>query len=170
MHTRIATGWEEIAVDLSRWFHDQLAASADGFVWAVRQVPPERRTVQPPAELGLGEWGARGHTFHLYTYERYIALPSMSQWLGGPEPSLADSEPHIKAAWDVDRDLDSLLAKFCVGRDEQIALLARVDEALWEEERHTVWGDVSLRWVVTKTYQHNAEHTHDVLRLALFWP
>ncbi|MBM2847059.1 MAG: hypothetical protein HW418_1, partial [Anaerolineales bacterium] len=43
------------------------------------------------------------------------------------------------------------------------------DDALWEETRRAVWGPVTLRWVVTKTYQHTAEHTHDVLSLALYW-
>jgi len=39
-------------MNLAQWFHDQLKASADGFVWAVQQVPAERRFIAPPAPLG----------------------------------------------------------------------------------------------------------------------
>jgi len=65
--------------------------------------------------------------------------------------------------------VESLLAQFREIRAEQIALLLKFDDALWEETRRAVWGPVTLRWVVTKTYQHTAEHTHDVLSLALYW-
>jgi hypothetical protein len=70
-----------------------------------------------------------------------------------------------------DDDLASILARFQKVRAEQIALLPQFSEAAWNERRDTpgVWGPVTLRWVVTKTYQHTAEHTHDVLRMALFW-
>jgi len=54
-------------------------------------------------------------------------------------------------------------------RAEQIALLPRFENTLWEERRGALWGPVTLRWVVSKTYQHTCEHSHDVLRLALFW-
>ena len=33
----------------------------------------------------------------------------------------------------------------------------------------TNWGPVPLFWVVSKTYQHTAEHISDLLRIALFW-
>ena len=33
----------------------------------------------------------------------------------------------------------------------------------------TGWQDVALYWVVSKTFQHTAEHTHDLMRLVLFW-
>lgn len=65
--------------------------------------------------------------------------------------------------------MDACLRSFTTGRDEQRALLARLDPAAWTAARPTGWGDVPLRWVVTKTYQHTAEHTNDVLRIALFW-
>lgn len=29
-------------MDLSQWFTDQLNAGAEGFIWAIEQVPPER--------------------------------------------------------------------------------------------------------------------------------
>lgn len=150
---------------LSDWFQHQLEASAEGFIWAVRQVPKDRQFVRPP--LPLGEWPAARHALHLLYYERHVALPSMRQWLGGTgpaRPSLSE-----EAAWRGSTDLDKLLENFREVRREQIELLARYDDSAWDEVRDALWGPVALRWVVTKTYQHTAEHTHDVLSMALFW-
>jgi hypothetical protein len=152
-------------MNLSEWFQSQLQASAEGFVWSLAQVPQQRRYIRPPALLG--EWSAARHAFHLLFYEQTIALPSMRQWLDSPLPSAVGLDED--AAWAAHMDLDTISAQFSEIRAEQIAWLPRFDESLWNERRVTVWGAVSLRWVVTKTYQHTAEHIHDVLTLALFW-
>src|SRR5260370_24661910 len=157
---------EAIKMNLSQWFHDQLKASGDGFVWAVQQVPAERRFIAPPTPLG--EWNAARHVFHMLYYEQKIALPSMRQWLGEPF-KLTEEEYNEDDTWGDGQDLETILAQFQEVRATQIALLLKFNEALWEEKREAVWGDVSLRWVVTKTFQHTAEHIHDVLRMALFW-
>jgi hypothetical protein len=152
-------------MNLSVWFHDQLLASADGFAWGAQQVPNARRNIQPPK--ALGEWTAARHIFHLAYYEQNIALPSMHQWLGKPAPVEAIDED---IAWgEGSADIDSLLADFKKVRDEQIQLLARFDDQAWNSTRETVWGTEPLSWVVSKTYQHTAEHTSDILRIALFW-
>ena len=151
-------------MDLSVWFQSQLQASAEGFIWGVEQVPQERRYVQPPQPLG--EWTAARHVFHLLNYERTVAIPSMHQWLGKPCPSVDDDED---IAWGGGQELDNLFAQLRAVRAEQIALLPRFENTLWEERREALWGPVTLRWVVSKTYQHTCEHSHDVLRLALFW-
>ena len=149
-----------LAVTSSEWFQRQLQASADGFVWAVEQVPAERRFLRPP--LPLGEWSAARHAFHLLYYERTIALPSMRQWLGEAMPSMFGASEDTAWSRGGDWALDGLLAEFQEVRARQIALLPAFDEGLWDEPRQTVWRTVTLRWVVTKTYQHTAEHTHDV--------
>jgi len=150
----------------SEWFSEQLKNSADGFIWATRQVPEARLQAQPPK--GLGEWTAARHVFHLWYYEQTIAFPSMQQWLGGALPFLEDkNEDH---AWNKSQEtVDTLLAKFRLTREEQIKLLPEFDEAAWNEVREAVWGPVKLIWVVSKTYQHTAEHINDVMRIALFW-
>jgi hypothetical protein len=100
-------------------------------------------------------------------YEQNIALPSMQQWLGRPLPVEGIEED---AAWgEGNDDFESLLAEFKKIRDEQIQLLAKFDEQSWNSTCETVWGPVKLSWVVSKTYQHTAEHTSDILRIALFW-
>jgi hypothetical protein len=153
-------------MNLSTWFHEQLQASANGFVWGTEQVPEARRYVQPPK--GLGEWTVARHVFHLYYYEQTIALPSMQQWLSGTKPSVEDSDEDI--AWGKTQDsVESLLEKFRAVRAEQIALLPKFDATAWNDTREAVWGTVTLLWVVSKTYQHTAEHINDVMRIGLFW-
>jgi hypothetical protein len=153
-------------MNLSQWFHDQLQSSADGFVWGAEQVPEARRKIQPPA--GLGEWSAARHVFHLVYYERTIALPGMQQWLGRELPPTEDLDEDV--AWSQKQEtLESLLDQFRRVRAEQVALLPGFDEPAWHATRETVWGPMSLLWVVSKTYQHTAEHTNDILRIALFW-
>ncbi len=152
-------------MNLSRWFRDQLQSCADGFVWGAQQVPNARRNVRPPE--ALGEWTAARHIFHMVFYEENIALPTIYQWLGKPLPLEGVSED---VAWGEGSDnVESLLAEFTKVRDEQIQLLARFDDLTWSSTRDTIWGVVTLRWVVSKTFQHTAEHTGDILRIALFW-
>ena len=156
-------------MNLSEWLSIQLKTSGDGFVWAVEQVPVERRYVPPPAPLG--EWIPARHVFHMFIYEHDIVLPYMRYWLGEPLPSQDQLEQRFLAEdkeWKNQR-VEDLLAAFQEVRTEQIALLPRIAEELWNEVRPTVWGPVSLKWIVSKTFQHTAEHTHDVMRMALFW-
>ena len=152
--------------NFSQWFDEQLQVSANGFVWGTEQVPEARRYAPPPK--GLGEWTVARHVFHLWFYEQTIALPSMQQWLGGTMPSGEDEDEDI--AWSNAQDnVEILLEKFKAVRAEQIALLPNFDEATWNATREAVWGPVSLLWVVSKTYQHTAEHINDVMRIGLFW-
>ena len=159
-------------MDLSQWFSGQLTSSAEGFIWSVEQVPPERRLIAPPARFG--EWSAARLVFHMYYYEQIIALPSMQIWRGQPFPYeehdyQEDAFKEEKAWSDGHHILETLLEDFRKVRAEQIVLLQEFDEVTWDVQRKTIWGDKTLKWVVTKTLQHTAEHMHDVLRMALFW-
>jgi DinB superfamily len=155
-------------MDLSQWFTDQLSSGADGFIWAVEQVPEERRLHAPPKPLG--EWNAARHVFHMLYYEQNVAVPSMKIWLGVPF-TVTDQDDDEDAAWGEgkDQDLETILTDFRRVRAEQLELLPRFTEQLWQETRKTIWGDKTLQWVVSKTFQHTAEHIHDVMRIALFW-
>jgi hypothetical protein len=153
-------------MNMAQWFYDQLGASADGFVWGTEQVPSAWRYAQPPD--GLGEWTAARHVFHMVYYEQTIALPSMRQWLGDACPSTDGLDEDV--AWgEIQPNVESLLADFRKVRAEQVALLSKFDDTAWNTVREAVWGPVTLLWVVSKTYQHTAEHTNDVMRIALFW-
>ena len=153
-------------INYSQWFHDQLRASADGFVWGARQIPLERQITQPPE--GLGAWSVARHIFHMAFYEQNYALPGMRQWLGASKPGTGELDEDL--AWGkASQDIHVLLAEFEKVRSAQIALLAKYDDQAWNTTRDTGWGPVTLAWVVSKTYQHTAEHTSDVMRIGLFW-
>ena len=153
-------------MNLTQWFKNQLQASADGFIWGAEQVPHARRTAQPPK--GLGEWSVVRHVFHLTHYELTLALPSMRQWIGEAPPSSDNLE---ELTWErtTTRDVESLLGEFREVRQQQIELLVRFDDRLWDTLQETTWGPKTLLWVVSKTYQHTAEHTSDIMRIGLFW-
>ena len=153
--------------NLTQWFSEHLTSSAGEFGWAVEQVPVERRTMAPPGSLG--EWSVARHIFHLLTYEEYLALPSMRIWLGEPFPSIDHLDEDTLWNEHTGRDPNEMLEKFREGRAAQIELLSQLNDTAWEETRDTLWSQKTLRWVVTKTFQHTAEHIHDVLTLALFW-
>lgn len=157
-------------MNLTEWFSYQLKAGGEGFVWAARQIPEERQNVTPPR----GGWSALRHVFHLLSYERDLALPFMRCWLGEPIPTREELDEkfyHQDENFQTAQSLgmEALLSVFEQVRAEQIALLPRFDEQRWQEVRATVWGEVSMQWVVAKTFQHTAEHTHDIMCLVLFW-
>lgn len=150
-------------MELSHWFEYQLQSTLEGLIWAVRQVPKERSHLLPPTSLG--EWSASQHISHILAYERNLALPSMYQWLGTPPPARKERNENQNPA-----TLGEMLNEFEQVRHAEIALLVKFDEDTWNSIKNTTfWGEVSLFWLVSKTYQHTLEHTHDILRLALFW-
>jgi hypothetical protein len=153
------------------WFDRQLQASGDAFLWAARQAPPPRREAPPPRrgdEAPLGQWSVARHAFHLLQYERAVALPRMRAWLG--EPAAVVGPDDEAAAWAAGPAFRDTLARFAAARAEQVALLPRFDDAAWQRPRELDgWGSVTLYWVVSATYQHTAEHTSAVLRIALRW-
>jgi hypothetical protein len=156
-------------MNLSQWFSDQLRASGDGFIWAIEQIPVDRRYLTPPRHPE--DWPAARHLFHVYFYEKNVALPAMYHWLGAPLPDLTTFDASEEQLWSggLNFTVEALLRQFREVRAEQIALLPRYTDVQWNDVREMVWGFVPLRWVVTKTYQHSCEHIHDVLRMALWW-
>jgi hypothetical protein len=156
-----------VIMENNRWFRDQLLTSADGLIWAIEQVPESRRNTQPPD--GLGEWSAVRHSFHIRFYEQTTALPIMRQWFGAAGLSTDPLEGELDAWVKEQGDVETLLTRFKKVRLEQIALLHKFTETDWNVTRDTIWGTVTLLWVVSKTYQHTAEHISDILKIALFW-
>jgi|SRR5581483_3425409 len=154
-------------MDLSSWFTNQLNSTAEGFIWSVEQVPSERRLLAPPKPLG--EWSVARHVFHMLCYEQNAVVPNMQIWLGQPVTT-GGANFNEDAAWGDGKDLETILADFRRVRAAQLEMLPNFSDQLWHETRETSrWGDVTLLWLVSKTFQHTAEHTHDVMRIALFW-
>ncbi|HEX9987945.1 MAG TPA: DinB family protein [Chloroflexia bacterium] len=147
------------------WLANQLKAGAEAFVWATRQIPPERLYATPPALLG--DWTAARHVLHMADYERDVALPSIKQWFGGPYPLFEGYQRD--AGYESGKGTEELLAELQAARTEQVALLARANPDTWQAIKKTAWGDRTLYWVTSKTYQHGIEHTNNVLKIALLW-
>lgn len=156
--------------DWVTWFRQQLPASADGFLWAARQLPHTSHFAFPPDPGYLGRWEPARHVWHVAEYERCLALPSMRQWLGEPIPDGANW-PDDDHTWAAVRHLsleDHCLA-FQTVRQAQIALLEELVELDWQEPRETLWGRKPLAMIVTKTFQHTYEHGDTLLRMGLWW-
>ena len=101
-------------------------------------------------------------------YEQTIALPSMQQWLGGIRPTIQDEDEDV--AWTNNKEsIENLIVQFRNVRAEQISLLPKFERSFWNETREAIWGPVTLLWVVSKTFQHTAEHTNDVMQMRLWW-
>ncbi len=157
-------------METAQWFCDQLAQGLADFEHALEQVPADRLYVEPPPAAGedsLGEWPAARHLFHLAYYEQHTAIPALHYWIGEPYPHYEG--PDEDAAWESAREIERGIAMLRETREWQMELIPRVLAETWRHVRHTGWGDVSLRWAMTKTIQHTHEHINGVLRLALFW-
>lgn len=155
---------------LSQWWAEQLHASLTGFFWAVEQIPAERQFVSRRVE----RWSTARIMFHLGWYEQHIALPAMRQWFGEPAPPATAQEDDAaleERDWNDGQGLGiaAMLATLRGLRAEQITLASQASEDLWQQEQPALWGNVSLHWVVTKTYQHTLEHTDEILRQYLWW-
>ncbi len=91
----------------------------------------------------------------------------MFQWLGESPAILKKPEYGME---NNPIPIEEMLSQFKQIRGEEIGLLPKFDSTAWDTmQKTTVWGEVSLYWLVCKTYQHTNEHTHNILRLTLFW-
>lgn len=157
-------------MNLSNWFHQQLQTSAEGVLWAVELIPPERLYLPPRPD----KWPIARVLYHLVCYEQRLALPSMLQWMSGPQPVAGTPEEDAlkeEHAWSNGQgyEVSALRTEFKALRARQLALLPQFTERDWQTERESVWGLRTLQWVVTKTYQHTLEHTDEMLRAYLWW-
>jgi hypothetical protein len=151
------------------WLHTQLRASADGFIWGFSQISPAHLDQLPPDTSYLGTWPPLRHIWHVTEYERCLALPVMNEWLdiSLPDEDWLDDDPAWAAVQD--KSPAALSAAFLRVRQQQIDLLDRLATADWQAPRETLWGQRSLSWVVTKTFQHTWEHGDTLLRMGLWW-
>jgi hypothetical protein len=92
----------------------------------------------------------------------------MYQWLGEspviiPEGIGETIEPGTHS-------MEEMLWEFEQVRRAEIDLLPKFDPAAWNStQKTTVWDEVSLYWLVCKTYQYALDHTKNILALSLFW-
>lgn len=160
-------------MQLSQWLHQQIQASTDGFLWAVEQIPPERHYLSPRPD----RWSVARIVYHLLRYDQYIGLPTMRQWTGEERSTAgltgsAEGDAALEEAnWQQGEghEMQSTLTALKALRADQLALMQQFPESAWSEERNALWGPVTLKWAVTKTYQHTLEHTDEILRFYLWW-
>ena len=156
-----------------QWFTEQLHVGRNAFVWSAKQIPEDRRDTQPPAPEELGEWSAQRHIHHMWNYEHNVAIPSMRLWLAEaltPEKYKEHLTAYVSEEGNENNySYETILDLFTKGRDEQINMLAQFDDTHWEETQKAVWGEPTLHWVVSKTFQHTMEHGNTLMRLILFW-
>lgn len=128
-------------MDLSSWFTTQLNTGAEGFIWAIEQVPQNWRWIAPPK--GLGEWDVARHVFHMLYYEQIAVVPCMKIWLD-QTPTINEADYDEDSAWDEGHDLQTMFTDFRRVRAAQLELLPNFNEQLWHEARPTpFWGDVN---------------------------
>ncbi|GHO83037.1 DinB family protein [Dictyobacter formicarum] len=167
-------------MDYAQHFTHLLQNSSNDFIWATQQIPVDKLNSVSP--LRPDSWSVARNIFHLQFQEEKVVLPNMRLWLSDRTLYTRQDDALIahyaafetlvrdeERAWAQQPDLDVVLKHFQTQRTIQIALLQEIDPTVWEDKRATVWGEVTLRWVVTKTYQHSVEHINDVLKPALYW-
>jgi len=157
-------------MDVSYWLRQQLHASAEGFLWAVEQIPQERLYLTPRPN----RWPVARLVYHMTCYEQRLAFPSLLQWLGKPGPTVRTQEEDEREEdrrWNGGQghEIAQMMTDFKVVRSQQLEVLSKLTEPMWYEEREVIWGHLPLKWVVTKTYQHTLEHTDEILRAYLWW-
>jgi uncharacterized damage-inducible protein DinB len=160
-------------MQLSQWFYQQIRASTEGFCWAVEQIPQERYYLSPKP----GKWSVGRIIYHMVCYDQLIGRPTLRQWIGEPlsltgltgdqEKDAAIEEENWKNG--EGHEVQVMLTDFHKLRTDQLAFLQQFLESTWSEERDAIWGPVTLKWAVTKTYQHTLEHTDEILRSYLWW-
>ncbi len=162
-------------------FASLLQASTDTLPWAIQQIPEDR--LYTVLARKPERWSVARHVLHIQYQEEQVVLPCMRLWLSDEQvtPYRVEDDKRIaryrdfemlvhdeEIAWKQAPDIEMRLTKFRAGRQEQIALLSQFSSDVWEKTRETVWGQVTLRWTITKTYQHTLEHSNDILKHALY--
>jgi hypothetical protein len=156
--------------ETAKWFRMQLQTTAEGMIWAIRQLDPEHHLLLPPDPDYMGTWSPVRHVWHVARYERIFALPAMKVWLG---EALAptDTWPFEDREWVTEqtRGVEAFIGDLQAVRAEQLALLDNYSDSDWKRIETAYWGKRPLTMVLTKTYQHTLEHTDTILRMGLWW-
>lgn len=155
-----------VEVQDTQFFVRHLQSSSDALLWAVDQVPSGRHHVLPLPVFG--DTPIIRLVFDQLWHERSIFLPYLRWWAGGSEPEgLLEDVEHVWAT--SNHSMSEFLSSFQTERAESIQIVAGFTDDLWYTRRSTLWGDVSLKWVVTHTLQLTLDLTSHLMQMALYW-
>src|SRR5713226_6120600 len=88
-----------------------LRTSANGFIWAVEQIPEERQYLCPLNSQWLGEWTVARHVFHMLYYEQEKLLPFIKKSANIPSSMTVNNDE--ENAWrKTNQDIKSMLSTF----------------------------------------------------------
>jgi hypothetical protein len=138
---------------------------------ALKAQPDEvQRAIQGKTQEDLrrpasdGGWGAIEHLAHLRDWEE-VALDRVRAVLGQDRPELPAFDDDL---WPIERDYSNrnaerMAAEFAQMRGDLVAAVERAPAAAWEREGiHGVAGPITLRWLLTRQYDHAADHIRQV--------
>jgi len=146
----------------------QINNAVDGFVWAAQQIPTGRYNVIPLPVFG--ELSAARRVFHVDWYTANVVKTSLDLWLV-PGAQVVHFEPEQEEIdWrQNDQSLSGILEGFQAATNTLMVQIASLDETQLAEIRGTLWGNVSLEWMLTHFYQILIENTNTLVRMSLYW-
>jgi hypothetical protein len=147
-----------------------LAHSAESLLWALEQIPAGRHHVIPLPVFG--EWSVARIFYHVLWFESKIIVPYLHYWFkDAAKPDFSDFAYDQEAQdWQsAERGISVLVAKFEIYHHLLLDAYAALSAANWAQEKETVFGAVSLHWLMTKVYQTRIAQTERLLDMALHW-
>lgn len=148
------------------------APMADADLLAALRAQPDEalRAVQGRAQDDLrrpasdGGWGAIEHLAHLHDWEE-VTLWRVRAVIAEDNPELPAYDDDL---WPIERDYSNrngerMVAEFAQMRGEIIAAVEDLAGEAWERTGvHGVAGEVTLRWLLTRQFEHSADHIRQV--------
>lgn len=111
-----------------------------------------------------GGWGAIEHLAHLRDWEEVI-LARVQTVLGQDRPELPAYDDDL---WPIEHDYSNrnaerVVAEFAHMRYEIVSVVEAAPAEAWERQGiHGVAGEVTLRWLLTRQFDHAADHIRQV--------
>ena len=142
----------------------RLRQATEDFAWAVRHVSLLDQGYSPSAQ----EWTIHEHTSHVRDMETEVLLPLL-RW--ATVPDMLDPLDYNRREWreqryDVTEPMASMLSDLVRIRDEELGILARLPESVWQGWRtDTRWGPLTCQWIAETMYRHTLDHLQQVMAL-----
>jgi len=142
--------------------------AVDGFIWAAQRIPTGRHHVIPLPVFG--ELSAARRVFHVDWYTANVVKTSLDLWLVPDAQVVHFESKQEELDWrQSDQTLHVILEGFQTATNTLMAQIASLNENQLSEVRETLWGNISLEWMLTHFYQILLENTNILVRMSLYW-